>query len=326
MSAPDKPRLMIFNGQPMVTTLSMAEHFGVRHAHMLRRVQAALNEVPKDFGQAHFHAAQYVDPAGRSLPMYRLTRCGLEYLAMGFSGTRAIRWLAAYSQGFDFLAQRLRGPFGAALSPQRELPTELAARVPPQVSAGEDVGSASEADQERWLAGVVAKGWVPDADLVVILSRNHPLWPSDPQGGWLCRSYEALAREIDDTSPEHVRVAMDRLRARGLVERRVATGGDLEFRLNMGRVADVLAKAPYPIGNGRKPPGRRATAPCPSPMTSAEVFENLEKELNLLNRAIDLLPRVAALRDRARSQGRVQDRGTAAEQAAPSPGTGSTLH
>lgn len=146
------------------------------------------------------------------------------------------------------------------------LQADLLARVLPHALGGRDVGRVSDAqreeEQERWLSRVVAKGWAPDADLVWMLSRCHHQSPPDPEGGWLCRSYEDLARDIGDTSADQVRAGLDRLRARRLVEQRTAVGGGggLEFRLNLKRVAEVLNRAPIVKATAQGPRPRPGPA------------------------------------------------------------------
>ena len=124
------------------TSLKIAEHFHKRHADVLRAVESLLKDLlsePKtgpseevtqrnfalsegssqrNFAPAgdlmeecrrlNFEPATYLDPTGRSLPMYRLSHDGFALLAMGFTGKEALAWKIRFLAAFRALEAELR--------------------------------------------------------------------------------------------------------------------------------------------------------------------------------------------------------------------------
>ncbi|ABL00725.1 Rha family transcriptional regulator [Pelobacter propionicus] len=72
----------------MTTSLKVVEVFGKRHNHILRDIEKIKHDLPDD-AQPIFGLSEYVDPTGRTLPMYQMSRDGFTLLAMGFTGVLA---------------------------------------------------------------------------------------------------------------------------------------------------------------------------------------------------------------------------------------------
>lgn len=92
-------QVAVHNGQPTVTSLQVAAAFGKRHDNVLQDIRNLL--ISKEFIALNFEASEYVDPAGRSLPLYRLTRDGFMILAMGYTGAKAMALKEAYIVEFN---------------------------------------------------------------------------------------------------------------------------------------------------------------------------------------------------------------------------------
>ncbi len=67
----------------------MAEAFGKRHDNVLRDIETL--ECSREFTALNFEAGSYVDPTGRTLSRYEMTRDGFSFLVMGFTGAEAGR-------------------------------------------------------------------------------------------------------------------------------------------------------------------------------------------------------------------------------------------
>lgn len=99
------PDLEIIEGQITTTSQQIAEHFGKRHADVIRAIRKL--EAPDDFTERNFALSEFTDSTGRKLPAYRITRDGFTLLAMGFTGKEAMQWKVAYLTAFNKMEQQL---------------------------------------------------------------------------------------------------------------------------------------------------------------------------------------------------------------------------
>jgi Rha family phage regulatory protein len=88
---------------PTISSLQLAEHFGIRHRDVLRDIRAITRKTPETFAERNFAPSEYVDTTGRILPCYNLTRDGFTLLAMGYNSARAIQWKLRYIEAFNAL-------------------------------------------------------------------------------------------------------------------------------------------------------------------------------------------------------------------------------
>ena len=95
----------VHEGKPTVTSLQVAEAFGKDHDRVLKDIRNL--SVSKSFIAVNFDANEYIDPIGRSLPMYRLTRDGFMLLAMGYNGAKAMALKEAYIAEFNRMEAEL---------------------------------------------------------------------------------------------------------------------------------------------------------------------------------------------------------------------------
>lgn len=100
------PSVELVNGQPMVSSLTVAEHFRKAHKNVLRDIKV-LDCSPR-FAESNFGLSEYVDRSGRPLQAIRMTRDGFMFLVMGYTGAAAARVKEAYIQRFNELEARLQ--------------------------------------------------------------------------------------------------------------------------------------------------------------------------------------------------------------------------
>lgn len=99
----------IENGQPVTTSLKIAELFGKEHKHVIRDIRdRILPNVSDDFTQSNFGLSSYADSTGRNLPMYYLTRDGFTMVAMGYTGPKAMQFKEAYINEFNKMEAMLQ--------------------------------------------------------------------------------------------------------------------------------------------------------------------------------------------------------------------------
>jgi Rha family phage regulatory protein len=100
-------------------------YFGKSHRSVLRAIRALLSAEPNLNRHSFAHIAT-VDSRGRSQPSYDMDRDGFTLLAMGFTGSKALRFKIAYVQAFNQMEAALRGSrdSGKASAPpeRREFP------------------------------------------------------------------------------------------------------------------------------------------------------------------------------------------------------------
>lgn len=93
-------------GKTTATSLQVAEHFGKLHKDVLRAIRNL--ECSPEFNGRNFAPVDYADEKGELRPMYRITRDGFAFLAMGFTGKEAARWKEAYIDAFNAMEAKLR--------------------------------------------------------------------------------------------------------------------------------------------------------------------------------------------------------------------------
>lgn len=86
-----------------VSSLALAEHFGIRHQHVLRDIRAVRAKVPPEWDLSNFGQISCPDEYGREQPAFLLTRDAFTLLAMGYNSPRAIQWKLRYIAAFNAL-------------------------------------------------------------------------------------------------------------------------------------------------------------------------------------------------------------------------------
>lgn len=97
------------NGQPVASSVDVAEHFEKEHKHVLRDIKNIIGGLP-NFGHTPlFYKTTYIHPQnGQTYPMYLMNRDGFTLLAMGFTGKTALEWKLKYIEAFNTMEQELR--------------------------------------------------------------------------------------------------------------------------------------------------------------------------------------------------------------------------
>ena len=139
-----RPELSVDHGTVTTTSLQIAEHFGKRHADVIRAIKRL--DTPAEFTERNFALSDFTDPTGRTLPAYRITRDGFTLLAMGFTGKEAQRWKLAYIDAFNRMEAALHQP---ADTQRMKLAFSLAAEAAAQVHRTV-FNAVMEGDADEW--------------------------------------------------------------------------------------------------------------------------------------------------------------------------------
>ena len=105
--------VFLSDGQATTTSRDVAEFFGKLHKNVLRDIeQIGCSDA---FSRLNFEHADYTDAKGEARRMYRMTRDGFAFLAMGFTGSRAAQFKEAFIAAFNAMEARLRGSVPPAI-------------------------------------------------------------------------------------------------------------------------------------------------------------------------------------------------------------------
>lgn len=108
-------------GQPMVSSLLVADKFGKRHDNVLQAIEKL--ECSKRFRLLNFKESSYLTSQGKEQPMFQMTRDGFSFLAMGFTGKEAAAWKERFIEAFNAMEGQsgilnvLKSLEGSILSP-----------------------------------------------------------------------------------------------------------------------------------------------------------------------------------------------------------------
>lgn len=95
------------DGKLTVSSREVAERFEKRHDHVLRDIEALLDQNPK-LGADYFIESSYKAGTGKPYKQYELTRDGFSLLAMGFTGSRALEWKLKFIEAFNKMEESIK--------------------------------------------------------------------------------------------------------------------------------------------------------------------------------------------------------------------------
>lgn len=120
----DLAHVVLRGGEPFVSSLDIARHFGKAHKDVLRAVDRIIEETGDDFGRRNFTPSSYINEQSREFRFYEMTRDGFSFLVMGFTGPAATQWKLRYIEAFNAMEAEIKR---AATS--ISLPADIAERV-----------------------------------------------------------------------------------------------------------------------------------------------------------------------------------------------------
>ena len=94
------------NEEAMTDSLMVAEKFNKRHDNVLKDIREL--ECSEEFRLLNFEETRYKNEQGHFQPMYRITRDGFTFLAMGYRGKKAAKFKEDYIKAFNSMESILR--------------------------------------------------------------------------------------------------------------------------------------------------------------------------------------------------------------------------
>lgn len=86
--------------EALTDSLMVADSFGKRHDHVVRKIEQLKNDCPQNWGEC-FRLTRYKDASGKWNPKYLMNRDGFAFLVMGFTGKQANEWKWKYIEAFN---------------------------------------------------------------------------------------------------------------------------------------------------------------------------------------------------------------------------------
>lgn len=105
-SAHPAPVVFMKHGRVFADSREVAAVFGKNHFHVLRDIRNLIVKEP-NLARTNFGAFKIKDLTGESTSHYEMDRDGFTLLAMGFTGSRALKWKLAYIRAFNDMEARL---------------------------------------------------------------------------------------------------------------------------------------------------------------------------------------------------------------------------
>ena len=106
MSDVENALVEVQNGQVVVSSKQVAEHFEKQHFHVLETLDKLIIENP--IMTEMFQKTSYTAGTGKAYPMFLMNRDGFTLLAMGFTGKKALEWKLKYIQAFNAMEEQIK--------------------------------------------------------------------------------------------------------------------------------------------------------------------------------------------------------------------------
>ena len=120
---PIVPAVFIDHRKTFTTSLEVSRVFGKNHKHVLRDIEKLSNL--DEFWRSNFGPSNYTDDRGKTQKMFNLSRDGLVFLVMGYTGPTADKVKIAYIAEFNRMERRIKQnpavPTDPSWKEQREL-------------------------------------------------------------------------------------------------------------------------------------------------------------------------------------------------------------
>ncbi|HGH0917941.1 TPA: Rha family transcriptional regulator [Bacillus cereus] len=98
--------VFIENNEVLTDSLIVSEVFGKEHKNVLQSIENL--ECSKEFSRLNFQQSSYINERGREYKKIKITKDGLSFLVMGFTGFEAARFKELYIAEFNRMEQELK--------------------------------------------------------------------------------------------------------------------------------------------------------------------------------------------------------------------------
>lgn len=225
--------ITVNNGQPVVSSVDIAEHFCKEHKNVLQTIENITAE--NSAVTPMFYKTTYKAGTGKQYPMYLMNRDGFSLLCMGFTGAKALEWKLKYIDAFNKMEKTLTEQSTKPMTAMQML--ELQVQVNKELS---DRIDAVESNQKR----------IAEACSVPAVGRDE--WQENMKKylSGLCEeysmSYPIMYDDLYSALERKVGCNLDR-RQSNLRKRLKAAGATYKERQSVSKLT-VIAKDPALTG------------------------------------------------------------------------------
>ncbi|HDO1314675.1 Rha family transcriptional regulator [Aeromonas veronii] len=92
-------------GEVFTTSRKVAELFGKEHRNVLRAIRSL--DCDEEFTALNYELADFIDKNGDSRPEYLMTKDGMVFLVMGFTGKQAAQFKLLYIRAFNWALEQI---------------------------------------------------------------------------------------------------------------------------------------------------------------------------------------------------------------------------
>ena len=95
-------------GNPVTTSLIVAEIFEKNHRHVLEAIRNLITTAENPAVLKMFYESTYKNDQNKKQPMFIMNRDGFSLLVMGFTGEKALKFKIQFIEAFNHMEQKLR--------------------------------------------------------------------------------------------------------------------------------------------------------------------------------------------------------------------------
>lgn len=112
VAADRQPVVFVRDGEVFATSRDVAAFFGKRHDDVLKAIRNLMEQEPglrvRNFAETVYDRENPSGGAAIPTRMFEMDRTGFTLLAMGFTGTKALKWKLRYIEAFEAMQAELR--------------------------------------------------------------------------------------------------------------------------------------------------------------------------------------------------------------------------
>lgn len=95
----DNELVILKRKRTLTTSLVVAEKFRKRHDNVVQKIENLMADDEK--GLLNFKESDYINPRGKTYPMYEMDRKSFSILVMSFTGKKAFEWKMKFYDAFE---------------------------------------------------------------------------------------------------------------------------------------------------------------------------------------------------------------------------------
>ena len=109
----DLQLIQVRENETVTTSLLVAEKFGKNHKDILRKIGDLISQIEDGAilrSPLLYRKSEYITEQNKKATMYYMNRDGFTLLAMGFTGSEALKWKLKYIEAFNTMEKKLHSP------------------------------------------------------------------------------------------------------------------------------------------------------------------------------------------------------------------------